>query len=196
VDTVMSAVLLADQVPVLPLPPRPGPRFTRSIDFAALPTAITCTRLFVASTLHLWGAQSRQADAELLAVALVRHSVHACGVMDANVRLYEFDHVNLIHVRLVGFDRSIGIAVWDTMTEPADMPGLALVDARATDWGSALTPQGRVTWAELAVYERTQAGLPRRTCKPSPQPRSISSWPMPQHDLDFLHRVRNGIAGL
>ena len=45
--------------------------------------------------------------------------------MDANVRLYELDHVNLIHVRLVGFDQSIGIAVWDTGTEPADLHGLA-----------------------------------------------------------------------
>jgi hypothetical protein len=94
-------------------------RITRSIDFAALPTAITCTRLFVASTLHLWGAQSLHADAELLAVALVRHSVHACGVTDTHVRLSELDHLNTIHVRLLGYDQTIGIEVWDTVAEPA-----------------------------------------------------------------------------
>ena len=162
----MSAVLLADQVPAPPLPPRPGPRFTRSIDFAALPTAITCTRLFVASTLHRWNAPSLVADAEQLAVALVWHSVHACGVMDDTVRLSELDHLNTIHVRLLGYDRSIGIEVWDTVTEPADLHGFALIDEPlAMDWGSSITPQGRVTWAELAVYEHPQAGLPRRTHK-------------------------------
>jgi hypothetical protein len=192
----MSAVLLAGQVHALPLPPRPGLRFTRSIDFAALPTAIICTRLFVASTLHLWRAQSLHADAELLAVTLVRHSVHVCGVIDEGVRLHGLAHLSTIQVRLLGFDRSIGIEVWDTGAEPADLHGLALIQARATDWGSSVTPQGRVSWAELAVYQRTQAGLPRRPRTPSRRPRDATNWPMPHHDLDFLARVRHGLAGL
>jgi hypothetical protein len=40
--------LAIDQMPSVLLPCQPMPRFLRSIDFAALPTAITCTRLFVA----------------------------------------------------------------------------------------------------------------------------------------------------
>jgi len=55
------------------------PRFKRSIDFAALPTAILCTRLFVASTLQMWGARFLEADAERLAVELVRHSSRRAG---------------------------------------------------------------------------------------------------------------------
>lgn len=188
------------------MPAPSGPRFIRSITFAALPTAITCTRLFVASTLGHWGARFLEADAELLAVALVRHSVQACGVTDERVRLYELDDLNVIHVRLLGFERTIGIEVWDTATQPARLPahtptadlhGLALVDAHAKNWGSILTPHGRVTWAELDVYDRTHAGLPIRTRRRSPYPRQLASTEdRPERDVDFLRRVRDGLDRL
>lgn len=206
--------LLVDQMTPLPPPtepptlppPQPGPRFARSITFAALPTAITCTRLFVASTLQLWGARFLEADAEFLAVELVRHSVQACGVTDEHVRLYELDDLNVIHVRLLGFERSIGIEVWDNATEPArltaqaeneELHGLALVDAYAKNWGSALSSHGRVTWAELNIYDHTPAGLPIRARKPSPYPRPASNGQeRPERDIDFLRRIRNGLDGL
>jgi hypothetical protein len=188
------------------MPPRTEPRFSRSIDLAALPTAILCTRLFVASTLQMWGARFLEADAERLAVELVRHSVETCGVIDPNVRLYQLEHVNVIHVRLLGFERTIGIEVWDNASEPVrlsayddrgdELHGLALVDARAKDWGSAVTPRGRVVWAELEVYERTASGLPIRTRRPSPRPKIDNDRPMPLHNLDLLDRVRNGLKDL
>lgn len=211
----MNALLLADQmselpppteVPAMLLPPRAEARFVRSIDFAALPTAVPCTRLFVASTLGRWGARFLEADAEVLAVELVRHSVQTCGVMDDDVRLYELDHLNVIQVRLLGFARTIGIEVWDSAEEPATLPehyregefcGLALVDARAKDWGSVITPQGRVMWAELGVYDRTSAGLPIRTPKPTPYPRTpANTEDQPPRDVDFLRRLRDGLEGL
>lgn len=193
-------------VPTLPPPTPPGPRFIRSITFAALPTAISCTRLFVASTLRHWGARFLEADAELLAVELVRHSVQTCGVMDEHVRLYELNDVNVIHVRLLGFERSIGIEVWDNVPEAARLPahdpdqglhGLALVDARAKNWGSAVTPHGRVAWAELDLYDCTSAGLPIRISKSSPHPRLADSAAdrLPQ-DTDFLRRVRDALESL
>lgn len=188
------------------LPPRPEPRFVRSIDFAALPTAITCTRLFVGSTLQRWGARFLEADAELLAVELVRHSMQTCGVMDDDVRLYELDHLNVIRVRLLGFTRSIGIEVWDNATEPAGLPaqykegelrGLALVDARAKDWGSAVTPHARVTWAALDVYDHAASGLPIRTRRPTPYPRATTNaGEQPKPDIDLLLRLRDGLEGL
>jgi hypothetical protein len=195
------------EMPSMPAQPRPGPRFTRSVDFAALPTAISCTRLFVASTLQRWGARFLEADAELLAIELVRHSVQACGVIDPDVRMYELEYLNVIHVRLLGFERTIGIEVWDNAREPATLPaydnregelhGLCLVNARAKDWGSAVTPRGRVVWAELDVYERTAAGLPVRTRRPTPYPRPAANMaPQPAQDMDFLRRVRDGLAGL
>jgi hypothetical protein len=155
----------------------------------------------------MWGARFLEADAELLAVELVRHSVQTCGVMDPDVRLYELDHVNVIRIRLLGFDRTIGIEVWDNITEPAKLPasddpegelhGLGLVDARAKDWGSSVTPQGRVTWAALDVYERTAVGLPIRTRRPTPYPRPAANVAQqPAQDVDFLRRVRDGIERL
>jgi hypothetical protein len=182
----MKSLLLADQasdlpspteMPSMPLPPRPEPRFSRSIDFAALPTAIMCTQLFVGSTPRLWGARFVEADAEVLAVELVRHSVQTCGVVDPDVRLSALDDLTVIHVRLLGFERTIGIEVWDNGETPARMPkhdqegelhGLDLVDTRARGWGSSVTPRGRVVWAELDIYERTTADLPLRQRKPSP----------------------------
>lgn len=201
----MASLLPPTEVPALPPPPL-GPRFARSIDFAALPSAISCTRLFVASTLERWGARFIEADAELLAVELVRHSVEACGVMDEDVRLSELDHLNVIHVRLLGFARTIGIEVWDNADEPARRPrhdqegelhGLGLVDGRANNWGSSVTPEGRVMWAELDVYERTSAGLPIRSRRPTRHPRPPeSAGDHPSKDPDFLRRVRDGLEGL
>jgi hypothetical protein len=209
----VNTLLLADQmselpppteVPAMPSSPRPEPRFSRSILFAALPSAISCTRLFVASTLGRWGARFLEADAELLAVELVRHSVETCGVID-DVPLYELEQLNVIRVWLLGFAQSIGIEVWDNATEPAALPnyqegklrGLALVEARAKDWGSTITPQGRVTWAEPEVYERGAAGLPVRMPRPAPYPRaSATTGEQPSPDIEFLQRLREGLEGL
>ena len=210
----MNALLLADQmselplpteVPAMPSPPRPEPRFVRSIDFAALPSAISCTRLFVASTLQRWGARVLEADAEVLAVELVRHSVETCGVT-TGVPLYELERLNVIRVRLLGFARTIGIEVWDNGNVPAALPehyhegelrGLALVDARAKDWGSSCTVHGRVTWAALDVYDRAASGLPIRTSRPTLYPRSSTSTGGQQQppDVDLLRRVRDGLEG-
>jgi hypothetical protein len=194
-----------------PLPPTGPPevprlpRFEHFIDLAALPTAITCSRLFVASTLQRWGARFLEADVELLAAELVRYSVATCGVLDPDVRLAELEDMTVIRLRLLGFERTIGIEVWDTATEPARLPahdqagelhGLALVEARAEDWGSAMTPYGRVTWAALSVYERTGTGLPKRTPRrsfPMP-PASMDACPPP--DVDLLRRVRDRLGEL
>src|SRR5262249_12628521 len=125
---------------------------------------------------------------------------------DEYVRLIELTDLSIIHLRLLGFERSIGIEVWDTATELAQLPaldpeqdlhGLALVDARAKHWGSALTPHGRVTWAELDVYDRTSAGLPIRARRTSPYPRPFvgAEDPAPL-DAALLNRVRNGLETL
>ena len=197
----MNALLVDEMTPLpppmeppsLPLPASPGPRFIRSITFAALPTALTCTRLFVGSTLWLWGARFLEADAELLAVELVRHSVQACGMMDDHVRLHELDDLNVIHLRLLGFERSIGIEVWDNATEPARLPahdpneelhGLALIDTRAKNWGSFLTQQAE--WCGLSW-----TSTPKPSC---PSGRSRGEHPEP--DVQFLRRVRNGLDNL
>ena len=126
----------------------------------------------MASTLQRWEARFLEADAELLAVELVRHSLQACGVMDEHVRLSQLERVNIIRVRLLGFERSIRIELWDNATEPAlvskydqgdELNGLALLAARVKNCDSCVTPRGRVTWAELNIYERNARAKPTQT---------------------------------
>ena len=80
-----------------------------------------------------------------------------------------------ITLRMLGYQRHIVFEVTDVHGEPltleleADAPedsGLGLVDTLANRWGSAVGPRGRVNWAELDVYGRTDAGLPLRDPKP------------------------------
>lgn len=137
--------------------------------------------------------------------AIPLEGVQTCGVMEA-VPLYELDYLNVIRVRLLGFARTIGIEVWDSADQPAVLPasyqdvelqGLALVDARAKDWGSAVTPNGRVTWAALDVYDRAASGLPIRTPRPTAYPRpSEGVEDRRSQDADFLRRLRDGLEGL
>lgn len=100
-----------------------------------------------------------------------------------------------------GYERSIVVEVWDSMTELLKLPehdhaaepmGLELVDARAKTWGFDLASQGRVMWAELDAYERTATSLPKRQVKQRP-PKSLEQT---IQDLDLLQRVRDGIERL
>ncbi|MFL6141401.1 MAG: hypothetical protein ACJ72N_05960 [Labedaea sp.] len=154
------------------------------------------------STLRRWGICFAEADTELLAVELVRHSIHTCGVTDEDVRLTDLDELSVLHLRLLGFERTLGVEVWDDATQPARLPaansamdrnGLALVDARSKNWGSALTSHGRVTWAELDLYDRTPFGLPVRTPRSSSDTPTASAENRPPQDIDLMRRLWDGL---
>ncbi|HEX3783090.1 MAG TPA: hypothetical protein VHX38_25770 [Pseudonocardiaceae bacterium] len=144
---------------------RDKPRLFDDLDLVALPTAVSCARMFAESTLTKWGASPFVvADALVVAQELVTLAVQDTGVADDTIRWSELDHLNRIVVRLLGFARHVVIEVWDAALEPAALPdeglgklpaGLHLVDVTANQWGSVASPQGRLTWAEIAVYDRT-----------------------------------------
>jgi hypothetical protein len=182
-----------------------APRFFDSLDLVALSTAVSCACVFVAATMRSWNAGFIEHQAVTLTRELTTQAVTATGYTKPD--WYHQEHLSFITVRVFGFKERIGIEVWDNMTEPATLPasdnlqrelhGLGLVEARAKDWGSAVTPQGRVTWAALDVYERTRTGLPIRTRKPTPYPRPPARHEdHPSRDVDFLRRVRDGIERL
>ena len=180
-----------------------APRFVSSIDLVALPSAVTVTQLFIRSTLRRWRASLITYDAEAVVTELVKLSVRASNPAKDWLA---WDALDYIVVRLVGYERSIVVEVWDTVTETAHLDDdqaaayatvLELVDARAKDWGTDSTPRGRLAWAELGVYERTTSGLPVRTPKLVASPRPpAGTLEETAYDLDLLRRVRDGIERL
>jgi hypothetical protein len=205
-DTVVSPLAqVGGELPVQAEVPRirEEPRFLDSLDLVALPTAVAVARLFVADTLRRWHALFIEDHMEAVAVELVSFSVEATRPAEAT-SWSDVTELNPITLRMLGYQRHIVFEVTDAhpgaLEHPEDVvlpedSGLGLVDALASRWGSVLAPRGRVIWAELAVYERTDAGLPQRPLKPSPTPRGTNQ-PMPQHDRDLLRRVRDGLERL
>jgi hypothetical protein len=179
---------------------REAPRFSAALDLVALPTAITVARLFVADTMRRWGALFIEPDMEAITAELVTFAVLDTGP-EEGTNWRDIRKIGSIKVCLIGFRKHIVVEVADEHNEALARPddgerredaGLGLVDARSKRWGSCLTPRGRVMWAELGVYERTAAGLPRRAVTPSPRPRQPSVPPrMP--NVDLLRRVRDGL---
>jgi hypothetical protein len=178
------------------------PRLFDDLNLVALPTAVGCARLFVKYTLDNWKASAFVvADAMTIVGELVAGSIEETGVRKEEVRWSELDYINRIVVRLLGFPRHVVIEVWDRATQPAALPsgepaqpqiGLSLVDAVAHRWASAVTPTGRLTWAAIAVYDRTDSGLPIRPSHPAsspvPPPATLSA--------ELLGRVRDGLIRL
>ncbi|HEV7979809.1 hypothetical protein [Amycolatopsis sp.] len=182
---------------------REEPRFHDSLDLVALPTAIPVARMFIADTLRRWHALFIEDHMEAVAVELVTLSIDATGPAE-ETSWSDITELNPIRLRMLGYQRHIVFEVTDAhpealaLADNVELPpdsGLGLVDALASNWGSSVAPRGRVIWAELAVYERTEVGLPYRPRKPSPKPphRPLTT---PPRDLDFLARVRDGLERL
>lgn len=153
---------------------REEPRFCDSLDLVALPTAVSVARMFVADTLRRWHALFIEEHMEVVAVEMVSLAVAATGPSEAT-SWSALTELSPIRLQLLGYQRHIVFEVTDTHTEALELAGeappdsgLGLVTTLASRWGSAITPRGRVNWAELDVYERTEAGLPRRASTPSP----------------------------
>jgi hypothetical protein len=180
---------------------REEPRFMASLDLVALPNAISVTRLFIADTLYRWHAMFVEPEMEAVAAELVALAVKATGPKEGT-RWTAIDKLSPIKLRMLGFQRHIGIEVADTgkrmLVRPdnVELPvgsGLGLVDARSRAWGSYPTPRGRVMWADFAVYERTAAGLPVR------MPRLQASTGTLQHETatsELLSRLLDGLKKL
>jgi hypothetical protein len=157
--------------------------------------------MFTQYTLGNWGVSPFvMADALVVANELVMLAVEETGILDDVVAWSELEYINRVVVRLLGFPRHIVIEVWDAAHEPAVLPadepttlptGLHLVDVTANRWGSSASPRGRLTWAEIAVYDRTESGLPIRRRRPC-----VQRQPQTPVDYELLRRVRDGLDGL
>ncbi len=178
------------------------PRYADSLHLVALSTAVPVARLFVAATLRRWKARFIAPDMESIAGALVAISVTHTGPTEGT-SWTDITELRSIKLRLLGYAKNLVLEVIDehgealVIPEATELPedsGLGLIDARAGRWGSYLTPRGRLTWAELAVFECTAAGLPVRTRRPLPWRSSTPT--LARDDADLLRRVRDGLEHL
>lgn len=142
------------------------PRFRRTdrLRLAATATAPRCGRMFVRQVCHAWNIHGDQADSAILLTSeLVSNAVEATGIVEPQPA-YALLHrkARLIGIRLLEFDRSLVIEVWDTSIEPprlveADLDaengrGLQLVDTLSLRWGYYYARVGgKVVWCELPL---------------------------------------------
>ena len=139
-----------------------APRLSDSIRLVATRSAISCSRLFVESTLRHWGRGFLVDDTLPLIDELVTNAVKATGMMDDTVRWTEVTHVEHIAVRLLGFETSIRIEVWDSSPTQLILPDDPDSSIKR---GCYPASRGKVVWVELPVFP------PHR--KPSPHPRPV-----------------------
>jgi anti-sigma regulatory factor (Ser/Thr protein kinase) len=152
------------------------PRFHREdrLKLAALSTAPGCARLFVRAVCRQWRTPADQTDiAVLLASELVTNSVEATGILSPDPE-YPVVHAfaRLIGIRLLEFERSLVIEVWDTSVDPPRLldaddesehgRGLQLVDALSLRWGHYYARVGgKIVWCELALLPDQPDGRDR-----------------------------------
>jgi anti-sigma regulatory factor (Ser/Thr protein kinase) len=177
------------------------PMLPSSLNLAALPTAVSCSRMFIRHTLRSWNLVDQIDSAELVVSELVTNAVKATGVMLPNPGWSDLEKVPLINVRVMAHGDGISIQVWDASVEPPVQPaagadddaengrGLFIVRTVARQVGH-FYPRGggKVVWAELAL-ETPVPPLPRRAAKkPTIQ--------LPQPDPDLLRKLLAGLHRL
>jgi hypothetical protein len=102
------------------------------------------------------------------------NAVAATGVTEAEPRWSQLADLATIHVRVMLFEGSIVIAVWDRNAAPPVLRqsapdgesgrGLSIVAALCKRWDYFLLDGGKCVWAELAIQPDAlpSAELPRR----------------------------------
>lgn len=140
----------------------------------------------MAFTLDTWGARVVINDVVQVVDELVTATVNATGIPDERVRWMELTRVEYITVRLLGFEASIRIEVWDSAPNPPRLPDET---SSPTKRGCYPIPCGKVVWAELHVLRR------RRKPNLPPQP-PVEQFGQDRIDFDLLRRVRDSLDGL
>jgi anti-sigma regulatory factor (Ser/Thr protein kinase) len=185
------------EAPTLKLPP-----LAVSLDLAAVPTAVSCSRMFIRHTLVSWNLPDLVDVAELIISELVTNAVKATGITTSEPSWGELESLKLINVRVQASKDSIVIQAWDADGEPLDLPtagpddesesgrGLFIVRTFARQIGRFYPRYGgKVVWAELPL-DPPVPPLPRRAAK---KPATIH---LPQADPELLRAVLSGLRRL
>lgn len=128
-------------------------QLSSALEFAPLPTAVSCARLHAVHVLHEWGLRGLAEDAALIVSELMTNAIDASAVLPDRPP---------VTLRLLAGERSLLIEVWDQSPldlEPREADadsecgrGLTVVAALSDRWGWERTGHRRkVVWAELAA---------------------------------------------
>ena len=160
----LPAGMLAGRELDFPYPPHAlGVNF---LTLAAVPAAVGRSRELVRLGLDRWGLASLAADAEMMVSELATNAIQATGRTDADATRDDVgDDAAAFHVRLLLFEASIVIEVWDADPAPPAPQhgtgeeeggrGLMIVAALSAKWDWFPAPQGgKVVWAECAIPPR------------------------------------------
>ncbi|NEA56401.1 ATP-binding protein [Streptomyces sp. SID13666] len=172
-----------------------------SLQLAALPTAVVCSRMFIRHVLRCWELPDLVDAAELVTSELVTNAVKATGVIKPNPSWTDLEKVPLINVRITAHGDGVSIQIWDVSLERPLQPeagtdgeteggrGLFIVRCIARKIGHFYPRSGgKVVWAELALEARVPP-LPRRASKPS-------TIQLPLPDPDLLRKLLAGLQAL
>lgn len=179
------------------------PQAITGLALAAVPSAVRCSRMLVRMCLSQWGLSSRIEDSELVISELVTNAVTVTGVTEAEPRWSQLTDLATIHVRVMLFEGSIVIAVWDRDPAPPVVRqsapdsengrGLSIVATLSKRWNYLQLDGCKCVWAELAIQPDAlpSAELPRRF-PASSGVRAAES----RTDPGLLRRVHEGLKNL
>lgn len=182
--------------------------YAASLSLAAVPSAVSCSRMFIRQTLQCWQVKEYIDVAELVGSELVTNAVKATGVTgpDSTWTTVTAAHVIGVQLRIIG--TGLYVEVWDNgegapvaRCPDADTEGgrgLLLIEAMADRW-DVYRPAvgGKVVWAEVQLTEPPKPlplpALPVRVTEegvlPPVQLGDIASTALLQRVLDGLRRA-------
>ncbi|MFJ8400170.1 ATP-binding protein [Streptomyces microflavus] len=138
--------------------------YATSLRLAAVPSAVSNSRMFIRQTLQHWRVPDYIDVAELVVSELVTNAIEATGITDPQPEWTEITAEHVIGVQLRINDARLYVEVWDGSTDvpirkhPDDEAeggrGLLLIEAMTEQWDVYRSEAGgKVVWAELSLAE-------------------------------------------
>ncbi|MFE7456249.1 ATP-binding protein [Streptomyces sp. NPDC057554] len=179
--------------------------YATSLRLAAVPSAVSNSRIFIRQTLQHWRVSDYIDVAELVVSELVTNAIEATGITDPQPKWTAVtdEHVIGVQLRIVG--ARLYVEVWDPSADtpvkkhPDDEAeggrGLLLIEAMAEHWDVYQSEAGgKVVWAQLSLAEPPEppplpsmpVRTPGRTRPPGGPVEDLASTALLQRVLDGL----------
>lgn len=148
-------------------PTDPKALYANSITLVAVPTAVSCARVFTRALLDHWNLKDHSDVAELVMSELVSNAVKAVGFVDQTPKSWEITARHVLGVQLRIIDTTLYVEVWDSSTSTPERQtvsldaeggrGLLLVESLCQKWG-VYRPDvgGKIVWSQLSLVKEAQ----------------------------------------